>query len=219
MSAWTDHVERWRSCTDCQLCEQRDRIVLARGSIPAEIVFVGEAPGDSENTLGIPFAPGAPAGRLLQQIIDNVVPVTVSYALTNLVACFPRDAKHAGTNEPAYDEIEECRRRLLEFLVLAQPKLIVCVGRLASDYIPPRNDLWDDIRYADIVHPAAILRMPKAQQNMAVQKATIILRGAIEDTLQAGSKNFTNWGDDYAHLTKNKQYIDYTVNDPTDIPF
>ena len=122
----------------------------------------------------------------------------MTYALTNLVCCFPRNAKAEGSEEPEYNEILSCRPRLIEFVNIAQPRLIVCVGALAAEYV----DHSDTVRCIDIIHPAAILRkdMPQAQKNMAAQRAIVILRNAVEDMLQVGSVNFTKWGQNYASV-------------------
>jgi uracil-DNA glycosylase len=158
---------------------------LARGQVPADIVFVGEAPGASENFLGQPFV--GPAGDLLQQIIKQALPPDIRYALTNLVACFPAEAKARGDNEPEQSEILACRPRLVEFINLCRPRLIVCVGTLASNYLPRESTPT-----ANIVHPAAILRMPKAQKNMAAERSIMVLLGAVQKMLQS-SYIFTNW--------------------------
>lgn len=182
MSAWTDHVERWKDCTACPLCSQRDRIVLARGVVPADIVFVGEAPGVSEDTLGLPFM--GPAGHLLDDIIDRALPAGTRYAMTNLVACFPQEAKARGENEPDAEDILACRPRLLEFIDLCHPRLVVRVGRLAGDWC--EHNAYGKVRGAevcDITHPAAILRMPLAQKQMAVQRCVVIIRNAALNAL------------------------------------
>ncbi len=194
MSAWTEHVARWQHCTDCPLCEQRDLICLARGSIPCDVLMIGEAPGSSEDTLGRPFV--GPAGHLLDDIIERATPSTpVRYAMTNLVACFPAEAKSRGDNEPTHGEILACSDRLVEFVNIAQPRLIVCVGSLAAQYV----DHNDSVKCCDIVHPAAILRMPLAQKQMAVQRCVVQLRNAVDDMLQS-SRCFTQWGNDNAGI-------------------
>ena len=68
---WQAFAERWKDCRSCRLCEQRDKIVLARGTIPCDILMVGEAPGLSENSRGLPF--DGPAGHRLDQIVAKVV--------------------------------------------------------------------------------------------------------------------------------------------------
>ncbi len=209
MSAWTDHVERWKDCTDCPLCEQRDRIVLARGTVPCDVLFIGEAPGASEDARGIPF--DGPAGTLLDQIIERAIPKGVPVAMTNLVACFPRDAKLRGDNEPERDEILACRERLVEFVNIARPRLIVCVGTLSAEYVIHH----DIVQCIDIVHPAFILkRLPLAQKRMAIDKAIVVVKNAVEDMLQSKHTNFTKWGDSYAstQVAGHRTYVD-------DIPF
>lgn len=240
MSAWTEHVARWGSCTDCPLCQQRDRICLARGNIPADIVFIGEAPGASEDAIGRPFV--GPAGKLLDNIIDRAVPPGVRCALTNLVCCFPQEAKSRGNNEPETQEILACEPRLVEFVNIARPKLIVCVGSLAAQWI----DHSDTVPVVDIVHPAAILRMPLAQRQMATQKSVVVLRNAIDDIIGVSedrgrievappsasaqvvslsprsSDTFTKWGNNNARITSparlRRSVATYTDDDPR-IPF
>ena len=126
-----------------------------------------------------------PAGHLLDQIIERALPPGTTYALTNLVACFPREAKARGDNEPEPGEIAACRPRLMEFIKLCHPRLVVLVGSLASNYIG--HDAYGKVCGAsalDIIHPAAILRMPLAQKQMAVQKVIVVLRNAVECVLQ-----------------------------------
>lgn len=179
-TAWTDHVARWKDCRLCPLCDQRANIVLARGVLPCDVCFVGEAPGASEDALGVPFI--GPAGHITDQIVERAVPPDVRCAFCNLVCCFPREAKARGENEPEHEEIMACRPRLVEFLNLAQPRLVVRVGNLSQEYCPT----WP--RTVDIIHPAAITRMPLAQRQMAVQKATVQLRCAVASMLQSSAK-------------------------------
>lgn len=185
---WTGHVNKWKDCKLCPLGGQRDRIVLARGTVPCDVLFIGEAPGASEDAIGLPFV--GPAGSLQDSIIEQALPRT-SYALTNLVACLPREAKLAGYNEPDASEIRACRTRLVEFINLASPKLIVRVGILASTWVQDRLG----IQFVDIVHPAAILRMPLAQRQMAIQKSVVILRNAVEDMVVSDKRTAYNTED------------------------
>lgn len=207
MSPWQRHVARWKDCKQCPLGGQRDRIVLARGTLPCNILFVGEAPGMSEDALGQPFV--GPAGHLLDRIIGQAINPPVTHALTNLVACYPRDAKNEGINEPEYHEIIACRERLVEFVNIAQPNLIVRVGRLATGYVPVR----DGMRYIDVDHPAAILRMPLAQQQMAARRCVVQVRNAVEQAIQS-PKQFVKWEVDRAKVKTHR-----LVNDDDGIPF
>jgi uracil-DNA glycosylase len=181
--------------------------------MPADVVFIGEAPGASEDALGLPFV--GPAGHLHDQIIERALPSTMRYVLTNLVCCFPREAKSRGENEPEHKEIMACQPRLVEFVNIAQPRLIVCVGALAAQYIDHR----DTVTCCDIVHPAAILRMPLAQKQMAAQKAIVVLRCAVDSVLQSEYREFTKWGNRYASLTPRERLrADYDAY-KADIPF
>lgn len=68
-SPWQRHAEKWRDCHLCDLCSQRDRIVLAKGDVPCDLLIIGEAPGESENVTGLPFT--GPAGHLLGKIVAS----------------------------------------------------------------------------------------------------------------------------------------------------
>lgn len=142
ISPWKAHVRRWTNCTRCQLCAVRKHVVLARGTLPCQILLVGEAPGASEDVLGQPFI--GPAGHLLDRMISDagwnvsdhdVRPVR--YAFTNLVGCIPRSEEtHEKVGEPPKESIEECAPRLREIVGIAQPELIICVGELAKKWVP-----------------------------------------------------------------------------------
>lgn len=186
MVTWNEHVEKWKDCQACGLCNQRFRICLARGTLPCDVLFIGEAPGASEDAIGQPFV--GPAGNLLNQVIDRALPQGTVYAMTNLVCCFPAEAKARGDNEPSDDEIRACEPRLIEFVNIARPRLIVCVGRLSERWI----DHNDTVPCVDIDHPAYILRMPLAQKNMATQRCIVKLRNAVMDVMQS-NKPFTKW--------------------------
>lgn len=196
------HIEKWKDCTECPLSKQRDRIVLGRGAIPCDVLFVGEAPGPSEDAIGEPFR--GLAGLILDNdsqhrpgIVQHALPchqesgrwvMDIPIAYCNLVCCFPREAKGRGDNEPEENEILACRPRLQEFITIAKPKLIVCVGSLASDYI--EHDAYGKhatgAKIVDIIHPAATLgkRMPQSQKQQAIDRAIVVVRSAWEDTLQ-----------------------------------
>lgn len=219
MSAWTDHVAKWKDCELCPLWRQRNRICIARGTVPCDVLFIGEAPGASEDAIGKPFI--GPAGRLLDQIIERALPAYMKYAFTNLVCCFPAEAKAEGINEPHGSEIKACRPRLYEFINIAQPQLIVCVGALAADHIDHRAG----IQCVDVIHPAAILRMPLAQKQMAAQRVIVQLRNAAESITESSRPNFTKWGDQHASIPSERERVRSDYDDwarsPTDadIPF
>lgn len=186
--AWLAHVERWKDCTRCGLCHQRSNIVLARGVVPCDVLFVGEAPGQSEDASGLPFK--GPAGHLLDDIVTRAVSPGINCAYTNLVACYPREAKARGENEPEHHEILVCRPRLMEFIAIARPRLIVRVGTLAQNYL--EHDAYGRVAGAEVVdipHPAGILRkdVPAVKKQSMVQHAIVVIRNAVEDIMERGA--------------------------------
>jgi uracil-DNA glycosylase len=192
------HKSRWQNCTRCPLHDGRQQVVFFRGVIPCDLLWCGEAPGQSEDVLGAPFV--GPAGQLADEIARRAVPEGVRCAWCNLVGCFPREQKESGENEPPEVAIRACAPKLNEFVALARPRLIVTVGSLARDWLDPKHALKlrserrlynfvTGIPQVAITHPAAILRMPTAQKAWAVQKAVAIIAGAIEEHLSQGANH------------------------------
>lgn len=181
MSKYQQHVAKWQDCQLCKLCVNRTNIVLGKGKIPCDALFVGEAPGASEDILSVPFV--GPAGKLLDEIIRQSGAEKYRLAFTNLVACIPLD--DSGEDKlvaPPLESIRACKDRLVEFVQLANPKMIVCVGALAAKWCP--EFLNKKLVYVNIVHPAAILRGNLAQRGLSIQRAVVILSTAIEDHLE-----------------------------------
>ena len=186
ISPYKAFVAKWKGCKKCPLHQIRDRVVLARGELPADILFIGESPGNSENVLGVPFV--GPAGKLLNQIIAEAVPEGISYALTNLICCIPLGEDGVKVDEPDLVEIMACGERLREFVTLCQPRLIVAVGGLARDWIDPKRKgcvlpmlAENGIKTCSITHPAAILRATWAMRDLAVKKAIVTISNAVLD--------------------------------------
>lgn len=197
------HVERWRDCADCDLSKGRERVVIGRGSVPCDVLFIGEAPGESEDAVGRPFV--GPAGKLLDRVIartvgewnqhcaaDAIAPMTVAF--TNLVCCIPRTEDGGKAGEPEREHVKACLERLVEFVRLARPRLIVLVGSLAKRHVhgasqfrldgedeqPEWIENGECLEFVEIVHPAAILRANEAQRDMMVRRVEVTLRNALE---------------------------------------
>ncbi len=180
MTLYSDHVRRWKDCKCCPLWEVRSRVVLARGVLPCDVLLLGEAPGRSEDVLGEPFV--GPAGKLMDMIVADAIQGP-RVAFTNLIACIPLD-DGKKTEEPPYESVLACMPRLAEFVKIANPRLLVCVGKNAKDWTDPgykkRVKFHREVPRIDIIHPAAILRMPVAQQDMAIRRCVVVLRNAVE---------------------------------------
>lgn len=178
-SPWQQFKARWNNCTLCSLCEGRTNVVLAKGSIPCDVLFIGEAPGPSEDVLRKPFV--GPAGKLLDRMIEdalaNVPGVDLRMAFTNLVCCIPRESLNTKKfKEPPQEAIRACSERLDEFVHLCCPRLIVLVGDLAeksfsSRYVPES--------ITKITHPAAIMRAEIVRQELMFQKQVVMLENAF----------------------------------------
>lgn len=190
-STYQLYVARWSGGCGSDQCAGAQRVCLARGQVPCDLLFVGEAPGESEDVLGRPFV--GPAGRLLDQIIAQAVGSThetepgsgrLRVAFTNLVCCIPRDGDSKAT-APEDSQVLACGPRLSEFVGLADPALIVCVGALARDWLDPgykhRIRLQKEVPRIDIVHPAAVLRANVALRGLMVQRAVVQIQSAVEE--------------------------------------
>lgn len=183
MTRYQLHVQNWKDCHRCVLDEGRGRVVLARGSVPCDVLFVGEAPGESEDVIGRPFV--GPAGRLLDQIIERALPAGTRFAMTNLVGCIPRDEDGGKVSEPDDDCVKACAPRLVDLVDMCKPRIVVRVGKVATYWLDPtlKNSvkLGREVQFVDIVHPAAILRANVAQQGLMVQRCVVTLQTAIEE--------------------------------------
>ena len=173
MPSFAEHKKKWIDCKLCPLSERRTHVVLLRGRIPCNVLFVGEAPGAGEDATGRPFI--GPAGRLLDRIIEESLEGKYSYALTNLVGCIPIGEEGSKTAEPPVEAIVKCAPRLIEITKMCRPSLVVLVGKLSEKHFP-----LSGYRTTCIIHPAAILRMDVSQQGLAIQRTIVQIRNAVE---------------------------------------
>jgi len=152
-------------------------VVFLRGSLYPDVLFIGEAPGYSEDTLGFPFV--GPAGKLLDKMIAKSALAGHRLCFTNLVGCIPKDGGGSKLNEPSKDSIESCMPRVFSIISLCKPLKLVRVGKLATKYVTPKSfsnykgsqklTRLLETETIDIIHPAAILRAEQFQKMLAVQ--------------------------------------------------
>lgn len=144
-------------CTRCGLHRTRRNIVVGRGSIPADIVMIGEAPGKSEDMLCSPFI-GA-SGNMLNQTVESVCKLIQeplpSIYITNTVLCRPCDESIGPNRAPTREEIETCRQNLLRIVRIVKPKYVILIGNVARDNC---RTLFRPECVSTIVHPAYLLR-------------------------------------------------------------
>ncbi len=151
---WFFHRREWDKCSKCPLGTPKKARVLVRGTIPAQVVFVGEAPGVDENAMGLPFV--GKSGRLLEALIQETrkaCPFWTTYAITNLVACKPFEG--SDILPPEYHHISECSPRVSQFLELSKPAVVITLGGIAHSYL---NCDTIPIPVDTLNHPSSILR-------------------------------------------------------------
>ena len=178
------HLRAWTGCRDCpigqNICVHSQ--VFFRGDIKCDILFIGKAPGQSEDTWGIPFV--GPAGKKLNEIVEaaalEVFPNgldALHFACTNTVLCFPMDAI-GNERDPTKKEVEACRPRLLEFIEICKPKVIITVGAVAEKQTPKING----IDYMTIKHPTWILQQNN-EEVLETRRAVLIVQKAIQSLI------------------------------------
>lgn len=143
------HMAKWYGCNLCDRHVCCGAYVFYRGHVPAPVLFIGEAPGETENIIGRPFT--GPAGDKLNEIIHRSGKFT--FAITNVVVCAPFNHE-ADLRSPTYEEILHCRPRLQEFVKICNPKLLVGVGKYGEEACR----VFPDVFSIAIRHPSWILR-------------------------------------------------------------
>lgn len=160
--AWNLHRRNWNKCSRCPLGELAVKHVLARGTLPCQILFIGEGPGPSENVIGEPFV--GRAGKLLDKIIEDSfsrVGKRFTFAVTNVVGCMPTDD---GTTfrEPLEPEVIACKERLEHLNMIARPKVLILLGKIAEKYTDLSFEETCLYSYKtptlEVKHPSYILR-------------------------------------------------------------
>lgn len=183
MTPYQLHVNKWKDGCGSDQCPRACNRVFARGTVPSDIVFVGEGPGESEDVHGQPFV--GPAGRVMDRIIRRAgIEGKLLYSLYNVVGCMPRDEDGRKGNEPDTDQIDACKPRLEEYLALAKPRLIVCVGNVARDALEQgfkhSIKIPTGTKLVHIKHPAAILKSQTVQQGSDERRCVITIQDAAK---------------------------------------
>ncbi len=159
---WEELKVTCLSCTRCGLCQTRHRVVFGVGKEDADILFIGEGPGEQEDLQGEPFV--GPAGKLLDDMLSIIdLDRHTNCYIANIVKCRP-----PRNRDPLETEQEACFGYLQQQIALIRPKIIVCLGRIAAqklireDFrITREHGTWtekDGILYTAIYHPSALLR-------------------------------------------------------------
>jgi DNA polymerase len=116
-------ADDWLNCTRCGLCETRKNVVFGEGDPDADLVFIGEGPGNSEDETGRPFV--GSSGELFDIVLGAADIDRCDVFITNLVGCRP-----PGNRDPAREEKQACIGRVHETVYLIDPLVIVTLGKV-----------------------------------------------------------------------------------------
>ena len=161
MLSWDELQKACDGCTKCGLCETRRHVVFGVGNRNADILFVGEGPGEQEDLKGEPFV--GPAGKLLDDMLSIIDLDREKCYIANIVKCRP-----PRNRDPLETEQDACIDYLRNQVALIKPKIIVCLGRIAATRLirpdfritrehgtwTERGGIWMTATY----HPSALLR-------------------------------------------------------------
>lgn len=161
MLDWNALEKTCASCTRCGLCETRHNVVFGVGERTADVMFIGEGPGEQEDLQGEPFV--GPAGKLLDDMMAIIDLDRTNTYIANIVKCRP-----PRNRDPLETEQDACIDYLRNQVALIQPKIIVCLGRIAAkrlidfEYrITRQHGEWiqkGGTWMTAIYHPSALLR-------------------------------------------------------------
>ena len=161
MLDWKELEQSCIGCTKCGLCETRHNVVFGVGPRDADVMFIGEGPGEQEDLKGEPFV--GPAGKLLDDMLSIIDLSRENCYIGNIVKCRP-----PRNRDPLETEQEACIGYLRNQVALIRPKIIVCLGRIAAqklirpDFrITREHGVWEErsgIWMSSTFHPSALLR-------------------------------------------------------------
>lgn len=174
-------AEEVASCTRCRLHEGRTMSVFHRGDPTAQVMFVGEGPGETEDQKGEPFV-GA-SGKLLDKLIAEAGFARDKVYVCNVVKCRP-----PGNRKPETDEIIACRSYLVQQIEIVRPRMIVALGATAVrglfPYAKPGGitsirgqwKLYGDIPVMPTLHPSYVLREPFRKRDVRTDLAAVMAK-------------------------------------------
>lgn len=161
MLDWDNLEQTCQGCHGCELCTTRTNVVFGVGRRTADVMFVGEGPGEQEDLKGEPFV-GA-AGQFLDEMLSIIDLSRENCYIANIVKCRP-----PRNRDPKDEEQDACIGYLRNQVALVRPKIIVCLGRIAAKRIIDPNfritrdhGTWVErkgIWMSAIYHPSALLR-------------------------------------------------------------
>ena len=166
---WDQLYDACSACEKCELAKTRTKCVFGTGNREADILFVGEAPGEQEDLSGTPFV--GRAGQLLDKYLYAVDIAREDVYIANILKCRP-----PKNRDPKPDEEDACMDYLREQVRLIRPKMIVCLGRISAQRlidpnyrITKEHGQWvqkGGFLMTAVYHPALLLRDPRKKEEM-----------------------------------------------------
>jgi len=159
-----------RMCTKCSLHKSRKNAVPGEGNLKAEILFIGEGPGSSEDNIGEPFV--GEAGKFLDELLASAKIQREDVFITNVVKCRP-----PNNRDPLDEEVRVCTTAyLFDQIKLLKPKLIIALGRHSMHLFFPQIRSISEVHgkaykkagqvYMLMYHPAAALYQQNLKNTM-----------------------------------------------------
>jgi uracil-DNA glycosylase len=172
--ALKEAFEQAQGCVRCaELAKTRKTVVFGAGNADADLMFVGEAPGASEDEQGLPFV--GQAGKLLEKLLGEIGMARAEVFIANVLKCHP-----PGNRDPQPVEIENCREYLYRQVELIEPRVICTLGNFSTKLL--REDPTGitrlhgqpevltvgrrSVRIYPIFHPAAALYTPRMLETL-----------------------------------------------------
>ena len=176
MDSWERLKTDCAGCHGCGLGDTRHNLVFGVGNESADVMFIGEGPGEQEDLQGEPFV--GPAGKLLDTMLEIIDLDRSKVYIANIVKCRP-----PRNRDPLPDEQSACIGWLYRQIALVDPKIIVFLGRIAATVflrpdvrITREHGQWFDLdgrRAMAMYHPSALLRDPSKRPETFVDLKTL----------------------------------------------
>jgi uracil-DNA glycosylase len=173
-------------CTECSLAEGRTNVVFGAGSAAAEVLIVGEGPGQREDELGLPFV--GRSGELLDKLLGEIDLRREDVYIANVVKCRPPQNR-----DPRPDEIDACKGYLKRQIELIDPKVVLTLGNFSMKLLlntttgitrmRGRAYEWWGRFLIPTFHPAAALRGGERVTN-DIRDDLVMVRSVIDGNLR-----------------------------------
>jgi DNA polymerase len=199
-------------CTKCPLHSGRTRTVPGAGNPDAEIMFIGEAPGQQEDLQGLPFV--GRSGQYLEELLEGIQLTRDDVFIANVIKCRPPENR-----DPQPLEIDTCNPYLREQIEIIDPLIIATLGRFSMNMFFPNariSQIHGQPKYGvnrvyfPLYHPAAVLRNPALRPEMsaAFEQLPLLLQ-EVKQRREAGIS------DEVAHTAES---IPPDESEPSDLP-